>query len=254
MHEIVLKNVSFEYPVYGTGPKLFTNKLMSLASAGIINSNDKYKVIKSLDAIDLDLKPGDRLGIVGGNGAGKTTLLKIIAGIYTPTSGTRYVKGRITTLITTGFGFDEEAVGYQNIILGGLALGFNRREMIEKFDDIEKFTELGNFLDMPIKTYSAGMKVRLAFAIATSLEPEILIIDEGIGAGDAEFYEKAQGRIKNFFGKASILIMASHADNLLSQFCNRGLYMSQGRVLYSGCMESTLEQRYKQISNVHTES
>ncbi len=247
MVEIILKNITLEYPVYNSGPRMFTSKLLSLASAGAIRSNDKYNVVRGLDGVDLNLKAGDRLGIIGGNGAGKTTLLKTIAGIYSPTSGSRKIKGRITTLIATGFGMDDEATGYQNIILGGLALGFHKKEMEQRFEDIETFTELGNFLSMPIKTYSMGMKLRLAFAIATCIEPEILLIDEGIGAGDAEFYEKAKARIQHFVNKASILVIASHSDELIKQFCNKAIYMAHGKIICAGNIEAVFEKRYEHI-------
>jgi ABC-type polysaccharide/polyol phosphate transport system ATPase subunit len=243
MSEIKLKNIVLDYPVYGSAPRNFTKKLLSLASAGIINSNEKYDIIRGLDGVNLELKAGDRLGIIGGNGAGKTTLLKTMAGIYAPTQGSRHVKGRITSLISTGFGMDEEASGYQNIILGGIILGYSKEEMQSKFQDVEDFTELGNFLNMPIKTYSAGMKLRLAFAIATSIEPEILIIDEGIGAGDASFYDKAKLRVKNFLNKASILVLASHSDDLLNQFCNKAIYMSNGKIEYSGTVKEAKKVR-----------
>jgi ABC-2 type transport system ATP-binding protein len=247
MVEISLKNVSLDYPIYGSGPRMFTHKLLSLASAGLVKSNEKYNYVRGLDNINLELKSGDRLGIIGGNGSGKTTLLRTLAGIYVPSAGIRKVKGRITTLISTGFGMEEEATGYQNIILGGIMLGFTKEFMLSKVADIEKFTELGDFLSMPIKTYSAGMRLRLAFAIVTCSEPEILLIDEGIGAGDAEFYEKAKERVKQFLNKASILVMASHSDDLLKQFCNKGIYMAKGKVEYSGSLDMAFKKRYKNI-------
>jgi lipopolysaccharide transport system ATP-binding protein len=247
MAEIILKNIALDYPIYGAGPRMFTRQLLSLASAGTIKSNEKYNYVRGLDGINLELKSGDRLGIIGGNGAGKTTLLRTMAGIYIPSAGIRKVKGHITTLISTGFGMEDEATGYQNIILGGIALGFSKNYMLSKFGEIEEFTELGNFLNMPIKTYSAGMKLRLAFAIATCSEPEILLIDEGIGAGDAEFYEKAKERVKQFLNKASILVIASHSDELLKQFCNKGIYMAQGKIEYCGSLKMAFQKRYENI-------
>lgn len=245
MSELILRNVTLDYPIYGSAPRMLTRKLLSLASAGKIN--DKYNTIRALDDVTLNLQPGDRLGVVGGNGAGKTTLLRTLAGIYHPTRGIRQVKGKITTLISSGFGMDAESTGYQNIILAGIAMGYTKEQMKSKFEDIERFTELGGFLRMPIKTYSAGMRLRLAFAVSTSIDPEILIIDEGIGAGDAEFYKKAIKRIKVFLNKASILVIASHADGLLKQFCNKGIHMEGGKVVFEGSLESTLKHRNKQL-------
>lgn len=245
MSEITLKDITLEYPIYDYGPRMFTSKVLSLASAGAIDANDKYNVVKGLDGINLTLKSGDRLGIIGGNGAGKTTMLKTMAGIYSPTSGELKTKGHITTLLSTGAGMDEEATGYQNIILCGLALGFRKKQVEARIKDIEEFCELGNFLSMPVKTYSAGMKLRLAFAVATSIEPEILLIDEGIGVGDAEFYDKAKKRVEYFVKKASILVIASHSDDLIKQFCNKAIYMAHGKIIYSGGVESAFEKRYE---------
>ncbi len=248
MSQILLKNVILDYPVYGSSPRVFARRLLSLASAGTIKSNDKYDVIRGLNGIDLELNPGDRLGIVGGNGAGKTTLLKTISGIYHPTQGICKTKGKVTSLISFGFGMEEDATGFQNIILGGIVLGYTKKQMQEKFSEIEEFTELGDFLHMPIRTYSAGMKLRLAFGIATSVEPEILVIDEGIGAGDSSFYKKATTRIESFLNKASILVLASHSDDLISQFCNKAIYMAKGKIEKAGSVSSILKYKKEKSS------
>lgn len=243
MSSIKLKNVSLDYPIYGSSPRMFTRKILSIASAGAIKYNDKYQYIKGLDNISIELKAGDRLGIIGGNGAGKSTLLKTIAGIYEPTKGSVKIDGKITSLISSGLGMDDDSTGYQNIVLSGISIGYSKKEMESRFKDIEEFTELGDFLNLPIKTYSAGMRLRLAFAIATSVEPEIIVIDEGIGAGDAEFYSKAVKRVESFLSKASILIIASHSDDLLLKFCNKGIWMANGQIIDEGNMKELIKRR-----------
>lgn len=240
MVEISLKNICLDYPILGYTPKI-TRKLLSLASAGQISSGEKSHYIRSLDGVTLDLRPGDKLAIIGGNGAGKTTLLKVIAGIYQPTKGIRRISGRITSILGTGFGLDDEATGYQNIFLGGIALGFTYKEMKSCVVDIEDFTELGNFLNMPLRTYSSGMRARLAFAIATCMHPDILVIDEGIGTGDASFIDKAQKRLETFLSKASILIIASHSNSLLETFCNKCLLMKNGRNEFFGDLKKGIK-------------
>ena len=232
---IDLENITLEYPVYNYSSLSLKSAIVSLASTGAINRMNASSVkVTSIDNLSLQLRQGDRLAIIGGNGAGKTSLLKVISGIYDPSNGKRRVMGRVTTLLGTGFGLDDEATGYQNIVLGGIALGYSRKEMIACFEEIAAFTQLGDFLNMPLRTYSAGMRAQLAFAIATCKDPEILIIDEGIGAGDAQFMKKANARVDKFISASNILVMASHSEELLERFCNKCLYMQRGRALFYG--------------------
>lgn len=239
---IELKNVVLSYPVYDYSMLSLQRTLVSLASAGSISKPHNGVVhIKAVDGLSLSLKHGDRLAIVGGNGAGKTSLLKMIAGIYEPSHGKCTVEGKITTILGTGFGLDEEATGYQNIVLGGIALGYSKKDMEDCIDDVAEFSELGEFLNMPLRTYSAGMRARLAFGIATCKRPDIVIIDEGIGAGDSSFYEKANKRLERFLGNASILIIASHSDDILKRFCNKCLCLSHGKQEFLGSLEDGLK-------------
>lgn len=239
---IKVENVTLDYKIYEHSTLSFKKTLVSLATAGAITKNNKGIIkVRSLANIDLSLKPGDKLGLIGGNGAGKTSLLKLLAGIYEPTIGHVESRGKITTLLGTGFGLDDEASGYQNILLGGIALGYSMKEMKECSDNIAEFTELGDFLNMPLRTYSAGMRARLAFAIATCKRPDILLIDEGIGAGDTSFYEKANKRLEAFLGNASILVLASHSDSLIKRFCNKCLYLNHGKIEYFGDLDKGLK-------------
>lgn len=240
---IDLENITLEYPVYNYSSLSLKSALIStLRSTGAISRMGASSVkVKSLDDVTLRVRPNDRVAIIGGNGAGKTSLLKVISGIYDPSSGNRRVHGHVTTLLGTGFGLDDEATGYHNIILGGIALGYSRAEMVEAYDEIAEFTELGDFLNMPLRTYSAGMRAQLAFAIATCKKPEILLIDEGIGAGDAHFVKKANDRVEEFVGSSSILVMASHTEELLEQFCNKCLYLQGGKTLFYGDFKEGME-------------
>ncbi len=251
---IDLANITLEYPVYNYSSLSLKSTIVSLASSGAINRMSASSVkVTSIDDLSIKLRHGDRLAIVGGNGAGKTSLLKVISGIYDPSRGKRVVHGHITTLLGTGFGLDDEATGYQNIILGGIALGYTRKQMIACFDEIAGFTQLGDFLNMPLRTYSAGMRAQLAFAIATCKDPEILIIDEGIGAGDAQFMKKANARIDKFVSASNILVMASHSEDLLERFCNKCLYMQRGRALFFGDLQEGLDMYRRDYSQMSSE-
>jgi ABC-2 type transport system ATP-binding protein/lipopolysaccharide transport system ATP-binding protein len=255
---IKIQNLSLNYPIYDYRALSLKFALRSLASAGTIMTNEGgIPYVRSLENINLSLQPGDRLALIGGNGAGKTTLLKVIAGIYEPTTGSCEVKGKMTTLLGTGFGLDEEATGYQNIILGGIALGYRLKEMKAAIEGIAEFSELGNFLEMPLRTYSAGMKARLAFAIATCNKPDIVLLDEGIGAGDASFYEKANERLKGFLSDASIMILASHSNALLRNFCNKCLILENGHPLFFGDLQEGLkiyEAPYAKVLDAHQDN
>lgn len=239
--EISLENVTLDYPIYGSSPKLFARKLLSIASAGRIIENHSYQYVRAIDGLTLKLTAGDRLGVIGGNGAGKTTLLKLISGIYHPTSGTLSVNGKISTILGTGFGLDENATGFENIALGGITIGFLQKEIQDKVEEIASFSELGNFLNLPLRTYSAGMKARLAFAIVTAIYPDILIIDEGIGAGDNLFYKKAEERFENFTMSSKIFILASHSEDLIKKFCNKVIVMHHGKIQFIGDTMSGLD-------------
>lgn len=238
---IKLQNVSLEFPIYGHEPRMLTKKILSLASAGKFVRNHKIPYVRSVDNLSLDIKVGERVGLIGNNGAGKTSILKLMAGIYQPTHGSIHAEGTIFPILGSGFGLDHEATGYENIVLGGIALGHSVKTIQEKIPEIEEFTELGEFLHMPLKTYSAGMMTRLAFAITTSIKSDILVIDEGIGAGDKDFNTKAQKRLDQFLQEASILVLASHSEELIKKFCTHGLVMKGGKKQFYGPIKEALE-------------
>ena len=190
--------------------------------------------MRALNDINLDIEDGDRIGLIGANGAGKTTLLRILAGIYLPTRGQVYSSGKISALLDVSLGLNPDATGLENIILRGMYMNIHPREMRTRVDDIAEFTELGAYLDMPARTYSAGMMVRLGFAVSTCILPEILLMDEWLSAGDARFLEKAQKRMEQFVGSSNILVLASHSVDLLRNWCNRGILLQHGRIAAQG--------------------
>ncbi|HEY7664522.1 MAG TPA: ATP-binding cassette domain-containing protein [Xanthobacteraceae bacterium] len=196
--------------------------------------------VRALHDVTLDIEDGDRLGLIGLNGAGKTTLLRVLAGIYYPSQGRAYSSGKVSALLDVSVGLNPEATGRENIILRGMYMNIHPREMRSLVDEIAEFTELGPYLDMPTRTYSAGMMVRLGFAVSTCIPPEILLMDEWLSAGDASFLDKAQKRMERFVGSSSILVLASHSMELLRKWCNRGVILRHGRIVAHGAIADVI--------------
>jgi ABC-type polysaccharide/polyol phosphate transport system ATPase subunit len=192
--------------------------------------------VRALQDLCLRFQDGDRVGIIGGNGAGKSTLLRLLAGIYSPTRGRRIVRGRISSLFELSLGFEMEASGRQNILYRGYLQGETPRTMRAKMQEIADFCELGRYLDIPVRFYSAGMQVRLAFSIATTVKPEILLVDEVLSAGDMAFQAKARRRMNEMMSRAKIMVVVSHDLNTLSAVCETGVWLHQGRVRMIGAM------------------
>jgi ABC-2 type transport system ATP-binding protein len=183
---------------------------------------------------------GDRVGLVGHNGAGKSTLLRLLSGIYEPTRGRTVVRGRVAPVFDLGVGMDPEITGYENIIIRGLFLGQTRKQMLAKVDEIAEFTELGEYLSMPLRTYSTGMRVRLAMGVVTSIDPEILLLDEGIGAVDADFLKKAQSRLQALVERSGILVFASHSNEFLARLCKTAMWIDHGAIKMTGGIEEVV--------------
>ena len=195
----------------------------------------------ALREVDLSVASGERVGILGHNGAGKSTLLRLMARIYPPTSGALHIRGSVAPLIEMGAGFNPELSGLDNIMLNGAMLGFGRREMQAKVEGIFEFTGLREFAELPLKYYSSGMYLRLAFAIATEVEPDILLIDESLGAGDAAFVEKAKARVRGLLDRSNVVVVVSHDMASLREICTRGVWMNKGRVLMDGPMGEVID-------------
>ena len=208
MVSLRLESVTVEFPVYNTSARSLKNRLLHHGTGGrIARGAGNRLLVRALDKVSLSLAHGDRLGLIGPNGAGKTTLLRVLAGAYEPTRGRVWRRGRTAPLLNVSLGIDSEATGYENIMTRGLFLGLMPEQVRERMDEIAAFTELGDFLAMPVHTYSAGMRLRLAFAVCTCFEPEILLMDEWLGIGDRSFVEKAKRRLEEFVDRAGILVL-----------------------------------------------
>ncbi|MFN2199743.1 MAG: ABC transporter ATP-binding protein [Caldilineaceae bacterium] len=242
MASIHLNAISVAFPIYDASARSMKKSLLPGMTGGRIGADEtQVSVVKALEDVTLSIRHGDRIGLVGHNGAGKTTLLRVLAQIYEPGAGTVKIEGQIAPLFDISLGMESEATGYENIFLRGLFLGLSRAQIEERLDDIAAFTELGEFLNLPIRTYSAGMRMRLAFAVATSIDPDILLMDEGIGAGDASFLEKASKRLSEFTGRAGIIVLASHSEALVRTMCRTAVLMERGRVIAVGDTEEILQ-------------
>ncbi len=229
------RGVRLTYPVYTIQASSLRNTVLNLATGGrVLRDAGNVVHIQALDGVSFDLFEGDRLGLYGHNGSGKTTLLKVLAGIYEPTHGEVVAHGRVSSMIEMGHGMDPDATGVENIKIMGRYRGFNGREIKAKIDEIAEFADLGPFINLPVRTYSAGMTMRLLFATGTCFDPDILILDEWLGAGDASFMEKAQQRMENFVSRSRMLVLASHSHDLLTRVCNKLCVLHAGRVVYFG--------------------
>jgi len=217
--------------------KNFARKSLDLAHGREIVQGDEIEEFWALQDVSFDVQKGEVLGIIGRNGAGKSTLLKVIAGIYIPGQGEVTVEGKIASLIGGSLGIDPELTGRENIELRGLFLGLSKAEIRRRLEDIIDFTELGSFIDLPFRTYSAGMRARLDFAISTSIQAEILLLDEGLGVGDASFVDKASKRMDSLARAAGIVVVASHSEELLRQTCSEAALMDAGQILAIGTID-----------------
>ncbi|MEL6287344.1 MAG: ABC transporter ATP-binding protein [Pseudomonadota bacterium] len=235
MAYVEASGISLSYPLIGASARSLKKALLNIGTAGrIARSASEQVTISALRDVGFTAEDGDRVAIIGGNGAGKSTLLRVLAGIYPPTEGTLRIDGSVVPLLDVSLGIQEESTGRQNIYLRALILGVSRSAVEENVEDIIAFTELGDYIDLPVRTYSSGMKVRLAFAVSTFIRPEILLMDEWIGAGDAKFIEKAEKRVRDMVDETRILFLASHSMPLIESVCNKGLYLAQGEVRYWG--------------------
>ena len=251
MTSISLRHAGVEFPIYQAGARSLKKMLITGTTRGNLARDAHDRVmVRALHDITLDIANSERVGVIGANGSGKTTLLKLLAGIYKPTQGQIRISGHTTALINTSVGLNPDATGRENIILRGLYMDVHPRQMRERVEQVAEFTELDSYLDMPVRTYSSGMMVRLAFAVSTCIQPEILILDEWLGAGDAKFLEKAQRRMREFVDGSSIVVLASHSLDLVTQWCSRVIYLRSGEIRAIGPVREVIE-RYKQDVTEH---
>jgi lipopolysaccharide transport system ATP-binding protein len=231
LSRIVAQDLVVEFPIYDAGHRSLKKKLLSATTGGRIARDAGNRVIvRALDNVSFSMEAGDRIGLIGHNGAGKTTLLRVLSGIYEPVGGSLMVDGRVATLLDIYLGIDAEATGYENIWLRALMMGLRPADIDQKVTDIAEFSELGEYLDMPLRTYSAGMRLRLAFAVSTSVDADILLMDEWLSVGDSGFQPKAKQRMEELVARTKILVLASHDYSLLKSMCNRVLRLAHGKV------------------------
>jgi lipopolysaccharide transport system ATP-binding protein len=237
---ISIAGVSVFFPLYHGNSRSLKKTVMAAASGRFGQDKQSRVVVQALRDISFTLASGDRLGLIGGNGAGKTTLLRTLAGIYEPVMGRVLVQGSLSALLDTSLGMNPDCTGRENIVLRGLYNGLSRSELAHLEEDVTEFADLGNFIDLPLRTYSSGMMVRLGFAMATAIRPQILLMDEWFLAGDAEFMEKAQKRLEDMVRGAQILVLSTHQTAVVENWCTRVLWLDQGRIREDGPPDAVL--------------
>lgn len=231
MAHLSFKNVTVQYPIYNAHGMSLRNQLVRISTGGSIEKEAGHvQIVTALRDASFTLEDGDSVALIGHNGAGKSTMLRTMAGVYAPVAGTISRKGRVATVLELGAGMDPELSGYENIIRMGILLGMSMREISERTKEIEEFTQLGDFLQLPVRTYSSGMATRLMFAVATSTQPDILLVDEIFGMGDAEFQVKAKQRMESLIKSVGIFVFASHNNDLIKAYCNRFFRLEHGAV------------------------
>jgi ABC-type polysaccharide/polyol phosphate transport system ATPase subunit len=251
MARVILENVQVDFPIYGVQQRSLRTAIIQRTTGGLIRRegrNNERIVVRALSDVSLQLEEGDRLGLIGHNGSGKSTLLKVIAGIHEPITGTRKVEGRVTPLFDMMPGLDLEDSGYENIFTSGMLLGMSRAEIEGKIPEIEEFCELGEYLALPVRTYSAGMTMRLGFALVTAVEPGVLLIDEGLATSDLRFTERATKRMDDFIGRSRIIVLASHSAEMIKSMCNKAALLHEGRIIAFGSVDSVYE-RYEALAH-----
>lgn len=236
MSSVQLTDISVDYPIPHLQNRSFVGAVKNATVGGVIGM-EKTPIVRALDGVTMSLKDGDRLGLLGRNGAGKTTMLKTVAGILPPTAGRLRVVGRISPLISMMLGLDSEATGYENIRIRGRLMGFTDAQIEEMTPKIAAFTELEEYLNLPLKTYSSGMRMRVTFAASTAFNPEILLLDEWIGTGDSEFRHKAARRLRELIDRAGVFIFAAHSREMHKLVSKKAAVLDKGKLLFFGDLE-----------------
>ena len=240
MAAIALKNVSIQIPIYDIGASSLRKMILSKTVGGRFEQSGSHLIVDALKDISFEAHDGDRVALVGNNGSGKSTLLRVLSDVYPATSGTVQVVGEVSPMFDATLGMSMDATGMENIWICGRLWGLSPAQIRDSLDDITDFTELGDYLNVPVRTYSTGMLLRLAFAIATVRDPEILLLDEIVGVGDATFFEKAFNRLQGVIRRSQILFLASHADDILRKICNKAIWLDQGNLVQYGEFEEVI--------------
>jgi ABC-2 type transport system ATP-binding protein len=240
---IILDDVSIDIPIYDVSRPTLRKELLGRTIGGPFAQSGSHVTVKALKNITFEAHDGDRIALVGDNGSGKSTLLRVASKVYPPTSGRVTISGNIAPMFDATLGMNTDATGLENIQIAGTIWGLTRTQIRNSVDDIADFTELGDYLKVPVRTYSNGMMLRLAFAIATARDPEILLIDEIIGVGDASFFGKAFARLHKLAKRSRILIVAAHQNDMLRQLCDKAIWLSHGNLVRYGDIESVITAR-----------
>ncbi|MDR0587732.1 MAG: ABC transporter ATP-binding protein [Burkholderiales bacterium] len=228
---IEFKDVCADFPIYNANGRSLKRRLIEVATGGKLGADTHGRVVvRALDGISFSFKDGDRVGLIGHNGAGKSTLLRMLSGVYKPSLGSIRLEGEIGSLIDISLGIDPEASGRENIFLRAALLGMKNSQIKERLNEIIDFSELGDFVDMPVRTYSSGMHLRLAFSVSTIVRPEILLMDEWLSVGDENFKHKAEARMAELVQNTRILVIASHDRKMIEHNCNRAILLEHGKI------------------------
>jgi lipopolysaccharide transport system ATP-binding protein len=245
MAKISLKQASVVLPIFNSSARSITNTLVSAATGGVLTAQKGGHIsIEALKNLNLEIVSGDRLGIIGHNGSGKSTLLRLLSGIYEPSSGEIERKGSISSLVDISLGINPESTGRENIFLRGKLMGLSRKEIDEKIDEIIEFSELGDYINLPVRIYSSGMLLRLAFSVSTSITADILIMDEWLSVGDGSFAERASKRLRELVDNSEILVVASHTRSLIEETCNKVVWLEHGVIKKVGSVSEILPEYF----------
>jgi lipopolysaccharide transport system ATP-binding protein len=246
MTEIALSHVNLDFPIYNASARSLKSSFFNVATGGRLNAgHDGGVTVRALDDITLSIKPGERVGLVGHNGSGKSSLLRLLNGVYRATDGKVQLDGKIGSLIDINVGINPEATGLENIMVCGALLGISRETLTTNLDAIVEFSELGNYIAMPVRTYSTGMQMRLMFSIATTITPEILLMDEWLSVGDEQFTVKAEERLAKIVTASDILVFASHSRRMVLNTCDRVIWLEHGRIKADGEAKTVADEYFQ---------
>lgn len=241
MAKITFENLDISIPIFNANGRSLTSRILQVATGGKLDSDpDGHVYVRALQGISFQFNDGDRVGLVGHNGAGKSTMLRALGRVYAPTKGSVEIQGEIGSLIDINLGINTEATGRENVFLRGILLGLTKQQVQEKYAEIVEFAELGDFIEMPVRTYSSGMQLRLAFAVSTILRPEILLMDEWLSVGDEGFKQKAEERLSAMVSATKILVIASHSKELIKKTCNRVIWLEHGQIKMDGSVDEVV--------------
>jgi lipopolysaccharide transport system ATP-binding protein len=240
--ELLVEKVSLDFPLYHGNARSLKKTMLHTVTGRMGADSRSRVVVQALRDINFRLKPGDRLGLVGRNGAGKTTLLRVLAGIYEPQTGRVSIQGSLNALLDPNLGMNPELTGRENIVLRGQYHRLGAAAISRLADDVAEFAGLGDFIDLPVRIFSSGMVVRLGFALATAIRPQVLLMDEWFLAGDANFLEKARGRLEDMVRGAEILVLSTHMPTVIHEWCTRVIWLDQGRIRADGTPDAVMAE------------